>query len=259
MRLPLKLTSLFLSVLIGFAQVPAVLADAQLIMYKSVIGGKGEEREALLCMPKGDGPFPVAVFNHGSIVDQSGWPGASSRGYRLDRVCEALASEGIVTFAPIRENIPRGRGFDRYEEKYYEIVMRAVDHAKTLAKVDSSKVALIGFSMGGLISFLVSSDRSDLSALALLAPAAGRGVIAKEMNRASAISAPTLVLIETSDAPPIRKGVEMIEQTMRAQNKNIKVIRYDRGGGHELFYDLGYWWNDLLTFLREQLSRSVAR
>jgi len=46
---------------------------------------------------------------------------------------------------------------------------------------------------------------------------------------------------------------------MRGQNKNSKVIWYDRGGGHELFYDLGYWWEDLRTFLREQLASSGAR
>jgi dienelactone hydrolase len=255
----MRLVAVVLGVLIGLAHIPLVLADAQTISYKSVIGGREEEREALLCMPKGDGPFPVAIFNHGSIVDGWGWPGARARGYRLDRVCEALASEGIVTFAPIREINPRGRGFRSYEEKYREIVMRAVDHAKTLAKVDPSRVALVGFSMGGLVSFLVSTDRSDLRALALLAPAAGRGVITEQVQRASAISAPTLVLIEAGDAPPILKGVDMIERTMRDQNKNIKVIRYDRGGGHELFYDLGYWWDDLRIFLREHLSSSGTR
>lgn len=248
-----------LGFLIALACIAPVLADAQSITYKSVVGGREEERDALLCMPKGEGPFPVVIFNHGSIVDGWGWPGASSQGYRLDRVCEALAAEGYVTFAPIRETSPRGRGFDRYEEKYREIVMRAVDHAKTLPKVDASRLALAGFSMGGLVSFLVSTERSDLRALALLAPAAGRGVIAQGVQRTEAITAPTLVLIESADSPPIRKGVEMIEQTMRGHNKNIKVVRYDRGGGHALFYDLGYWWDDLRAFLREHLSGSGAR
>lgn len=248
-----------LGVLIALAHNAPVLADARITSYKSVVGGKEETREALLCMPKGDGPFPVAVLNHGSIVDGWGWPGARARSYRLDRVCEALESEGIVTFAPIREINPRGRGFMSYEEKYREIVMRAVDHAKTLAKVDPARVALVGFSMGGLVSFLVSTDRNDLRALALLAPAAGRGVIGANVQRASAISAPTLVLIEASDAPPIHRGVNMIERTMRDQNKNIKVVRYDRGGGHELFYDVGYWWDDLRLFLREHLSNPGTR
>ena len=44
-----------------------------------------------------------------------------------------------------------------------------------------------------------------------------------------------------------------------AANKNIKVVRYDRGGGHALFYDLGYWWDDLRAFLREHLSSSGTR
>jgi hypothetical protein len=85
------------------------------------------------------------------------------------------------------------------------------------------------------------------------------GVIAKDVHCASAITAPTHILFEASDAPPLRKGVEIIEQTMRSQNKNIKVIQYARGGGQELFYDLGYRLDDLRTFVREQLSRCSGR
>ncbi len=108
------------------------------------------ERRALVCVPKGQPPFAAVVFNHGSIVDMLGWPGATQRGYRLDRVCEALAAEGYFVFAPIRENSARGRGFREYEDAYREIVLQAVDHVKTLAGVDGSRIALAGFSMGGV-------------------------------------------------------------------------------------------------------------
>ena len=76
-----RLAVVVLGILIGFAHSALVLADAQITSYKSVVGGMEETREAFLCMPKGDGPFPVAVFNHGSIVDGWGWPGARARGY----------------------------------------------------------------------------------------------------------------------------------------------------------------------------------
>lgn len=255
----MKLASIVAGIALGLCHVHAALADARTVTYKSAVDGIEEERTALLCLPEGNGPFPLAVFNHGSIVDGWGWPGASAQGYRLDRVCEAIAAEGIVVFAPIREISPRGRGFDRYEEKYPGIVMRAVDHAKTLPKVDASRIALVGFSMGGLVSFLVGTERKDLRALALLAPAAGHGVLRREVQKAASISAPTLLLIEASDAPPIRKGVEMIAQTMRDQSKNVKLVHYDRGGGHQLFYDLGYWWDDLRDFLRANLANPAKQ
>lgn len=255
----MRLVAVALGVLLGLGPVASALAEVRAVTYTSLVGGQAERRDALLCMPGGDGPFPVAIFNHPSIVDGLGWPGAARRGYRLDRVCEALASEGIATFAPIRETSPRGPRFASYEEKYRDIVRHAVDHAKSLPKVDPSRVALVGFSMGGLVSLLVGTERSDLRALALLAPAAGRGVIAEGVRRASAIGAPTLVLVEASDAPHILQGVQSLERAMRDEHKDIKVIRYDRGGGHELFYDLGYWWDDLRAFLREHLASPAPR
>lgn len=33
-----------------------------------------------------------------------------------------------------------------------------------------------------------------------------------------------------------------------------RVIRYNKGGGHKLFYDVGYWWDDFKAFLREHLE-----
>ena len=72
----MRLAAGILGVLIGLACIPPVLADAQTISYKSVVGGREEARDALLCMPKGEGPFPVVVFSHGSIVDGWGGPGA---------------------------------------------------------------------------------------------------------------------------------------------------------------------------------------
>ncbi len=217
---------------------------------------RASERRALLCAPKGPPPFAAVVLNHGSIVDMLGWPGATQRGYRLDRVCEALAAEGYFVFAPIRENSARGRGFQEYEDFYREIVMQAIDHVKALPEVDSSRIALAGFSMGGLVSFKVALERDDLRALALLAPAFGRGLLGEAAKSADRINAPVLVMVERSDAAQILRGVDILEKALGSRGKSLRLVRYDRGGGHELFYDVGYWLDDLKAFLHEHL---VAR
>ena len=231
-------------------------AEPQQLTFPVNVAAHAGERRALVCAPKGPPPFAAVVFNHGSIVDMMGWPGATQRGYRLDRVCEALAAEGYFVFAPIRENTARGLGFPDYEDAYREIVLQAIDHVKALPEVDRSRVALAGFSMGGLVSFKVALERSDLRAVALLAPAFGRGLLGEAAKSADRISAPVLVMVEQSDGAPILRGVGILEQALASRGKPLRLVRYDRGGGHELFYDVGYWWDDLKAFLHEHL---VAR
>ena len=231
-------------------------AEPQQLTFPVNVAAHAGERRALVCAPKGPPPFAAVVFNHGSIVDMMGWPGATQRGYRLDRVCEALAAEGYFVFAPIRENTARGLGFPDYEDAYREIVLQAIDHVKALPEVDRSRVALAGFSMGGLVSFKVALERSDLRAVALLAPAFGRGLLGEAAKSSDRISAPVLVMVERSDGAPILRGVGILEQALASRGKPLRLVRYDRGGGHELFYDVGYWWDDLKAFLHEHL---VAR
>lgn len=218
------------------------------------VAERAGERRALVCSPKGPPPHAAVIFNHGSIVDMLGWPAAAQRRYRLDRVCEALAAEGYFAFAPIRETVARGRGFQDYEDAYREVVLQAIDHVKSLPEIDRARVALAGFSMGGLVSFIVALERSDLRAVALLAPAFGRGRLGDATKGADTITAPALVMIEKSDGAPIQRGVGLLEQALGSRGKALRLVRYDRGGGHELFYDVDYWWDDFKAFLHEHLG-----
>lgn len=212
-----------------------------------------EEIQALLCRPEGAGPFPAVVYNHGSVVDGHGYIGARHVGYDMDGTCEALAKEGVVALLPIREPTPRGKGFMRYEERYKDVVAGAVDYVKTRPDVDPSRVALMGFSMGGLTSLIAGVERNDLKALLLLAPAWGRGRMAEAVERVPSLNAPVLLLVEAGDDQPILRGVELLEQALKTRGKDARVIRYDRGGGHRLFYRVDYYWEDVRAFLREKL------
>ncbi len=51
----------------------------------------------------------------------------------------------------------------------------------------------------------------------------------------------------------------MLERALRAHGKEVHAIRYDRGGGHRLFWDAGYYWKDERSFLREHLGRTPLR
>ncbi len=213
----------------------------------------GAEGKALLCRPQGKGPFPTVVYNHGLIVDLNGYQGAARRGYDLDGTCQALAADGFLTFAPIRGsgpgNIPRHR----------EEVSRAIDYVKTLTDVDASRIALMGFSRGGLLTLMVAIERKDLKALLILAPAPGEGHFADAVKHVSSLNAPVLLLVEAGDETQILEGFSMLERALLVDGKEMRSVRYYRGGGHRLFYDISYYWEDVRTFLREKMSETPLR
>jgi len=231
---------------VNFTIEPASCCKASLIDYGTGAG----QGQALLCRPEGDGPFPAVIYNHGLIVDVFGYQGAALRGYNLDGICEALAKDGFLAFIPIRRS---GRG---NIAGHKEEVLRAIDYVKTRPDVDPSRIALMGFSRGGLLTLMVGVERNDLKALLILAPAPGRGYFAEAVRDVSSISVPVLLLVETGDDPWILEDVDMLEQALQVNGKEALVIRYDRGGGHRLFWDVDYYWEDVRVFLSDKLGKA---
>lgn len=210
----------------------------------------GSERQALECRPAAT-PAPVVVYAHGLIVDLHGYEGAARRGFNLERICRSLAAEGYIAFAPIRRS---GRGDIPAHQAE---IMAALDHARSLPGADASRMALMGFSRGGLLALMAGVERSDLSALIVLAPAPGVGHFTQALQRVPALSAPVLLLVESSDEAVILENFAALEQTLRRHGKSVRAIRYDRGGGHRLFHDVSYWWQDVSAFLTTHLGTSA--
>jgi len=215
----------------------------------------GEEGGIGFCRPEGRGPFPTVIYNHGLVVDLHDVAGAArKRGYNLRGICQALASNGYLTFTPVRRS---GRG---NIPGHKEEVFRAVDYVKTLPDVDPSRIALMGFSRGGLLTLMVGVERSDLKALLILAPApGGKGDFAKAVKSVASINAPVLLLVEAGDGSDILENFSVLERALRAHHKEVRSIIYNRGGGHELFYDVGYYWEDVRAFLREKLGGTPSQ
>lgn len=206
------------------------------------------------CRPAGKGPFPTVIFNHGLIVDRWGVGGAARRGYNLEGICKALASDGYLAFTPIRQS------GERNIPAHKEEVSRAIDTIKSLPDVDASRIALMGFSRGGLLTLMVGVERSDLRVLLILAPApGGKGDFAKAVTAVPLLRAPVLLMVEAGDSSDILENFNMLDQALRAHGKEVRSILYKRGGGHQLFYDVGYYWDDVRAFLREKLGGMAPR
>ncbi len=210
-----------------------------------------ETGNALVCWPEGNGPFPVVIYNHGLIVDRAGYQNASARGYDLNGFCHALARDGFLAFVPIRgtgvRNIPG----------HAEEVSRAIDYVKTLSEVDPSRIALMGFSRGGLLTLMVGVERQDLKSLVILAPAPGRGHFAAAVKQVHTLKIPVLLLVEASDEEIILADFQLLKETLRVDRKEARIIRYDQGGGHRLFWSVDYYWKDVRAFLRETLRKAA--
>jgi len=217
-----------------------------------------ETRDGLLCHPKGSPPFPAVVYSHGIIVDSRGYAEAVRRGYDLRGICESLAKDGFLAFVPIRSRDP-SLGVGRTPKEAYsrlrKELSKVLDYVKALPDVNPSRIALMGHSMGGLLTLLLGTERKDLKALIVSAPAPHPGVFPEVFEKADWFTAPLLLLVEAGEEDPrILANVEKLGQSLKDHGKDVRVIRYDRGGGHELFFTVSYYWDDVRNFLRARLD-----
>jgi dienelactone hydrolase len=215
----------------------------------------GVNPEALLCRPEGKGPFPAVVHNHGVGVDNQGYQKAVKRGYDLPGICKDLAADGFLTFVPVREG---GSGL-RTLPSHKAQVLQAVDYVKSLSDVDPSRVAVTGNSRGGLLTFMVGVEQKGLKALVIMAPAGVGRNFSTTLSRVSSLEAPVLLLVEASDEPEYQNNFDALDQALREHKKEVKSIRYDRGGGHNLFHGAGYYMEDIKAFLHEKLGANGKR
>lgn len=206
--------------------------------------------EALLCRPEGKGPFPAVVHNHGAGVDTVGYQKALKRGYNLPAICKELSVDGFLAFIPIRQGGPGLRNLPPHKEQ----VLEAIDYVKRLPDVDPSRIALTGNSRGALLTLMVGVEQPDLKALVIMAPAEIGRNFSNALSQISSLSAPVLLLVEKSDEPEFQNNFDTLDRVLRENKKELKSIRYDRGGGHRLFHSAGYYLQDVKGFLHEKLG-----
>jgi len=138
--------------------------------YEEVFYSSGNLKiEAYVFKPQGNGPFPVVIYNHGSR------PGNERVERPFAYVGKMLASGGYLVVVPERRGYGRSGGSPFSEEigadrgpRYIarlqqeaDDVVAAAQFAKTLPETDASRIAVMGWSFGGIVSVLAAS-RSDL-------------------------------------------------------------------------------------------------
>src|SRR5690606_18642736 len=139
---------------------------ASYVRYAVMYEVHGLKLSGVLLIPKGEGPFPLVVTNHGHI-DTSVY----TRGRGLKREQDALAQAGFAVLHPDYRNHAES---DKDPESnknlrlgYVEDVIGGIiavrdSELPELQVIDASRVGMIGHSMGGGVSMQVAVVAPDL-------------------------------------------------------------------------------------------------
>lgn len=203
----------------------------------------GMDLHATVCTPAGAGPFAVVVYNHGGLGEKIGGPPVET--------CRALASEGFLGVSPIRRpTVP--------VEGHIDDVLAGLDLGRNRPEAGRG-AAMLGFSRGGELTFRAALDDGNLEAAVLMAPAPVNGMLDADMARADEMTAPALVMVAENDDNEVNHVAlaRAVTDSLEQAGKSVRLIVYPPYGdnGHELFFELGDYWPDVVAFLHEHLDR----
>ena len=231
------------------------VTDLALIAELFAMGGGGQAAittvvyndaglEAHLCVPEGQGPFPVAVYNHGGV--------GTVVGGDLEGTCLALRALGYLALSPRRRaEVPI--------DGHIDDVLAGLDYALAHEKADPDEVALLGYSRGGYLTTLALTLRDDIDRAVIMAPAPVKGKLDVALEDVSAVTASSLLLVASNDLPEFNvenedhvATTQAVHDALTAAGKDseMKVLPPFEDNGHDLFKQVlpGYW-KDIEAFL----------
>ncbi|MBQ27701.1 MAG: hypothetical protein CMH81_06130 [Nitrospiraceae bacterium] len=193
-----------------------------------------------VCSPSGQGLFPGVLYNHGGL--------GTAIGGDLKGTCQALAEAGFLARSEKRpETVPLVGHLDE--------VLAGLDMLRSHAKIDPSRVGIMGFSRGGLLTLQAAIARpNDVHAILILAPASGRGGLRQALENALPISAPLSIHVSENDllrANHVQLSRD-VENALREIGKDVELTIYPPFGedGHRLFFEVrDPYWSDVIAFL----------
>ena len=206
-----------------------------------------ERLPAYRAVPEGRGPFPAVLFLHGG---RGGVVGGDPK-----ESVAALARAGYVALAPMRLQQNR-LGTEITQTR------SALEYLRKLDRVDPQRVAVVGFSRGGLLALIAAVKSTELQAAILMAPASGRGALDRALRRATPQMPPVLILVAENDTRQA-DHVALARQAMqklRGKGVEAEWILYPPFGppttdGHQLFFRVrDDYWSDVRTFLTRHLQ-----
>lgn len=224
-----------------FTTLPVTPSD--LFSKETVILGDG----SYVCKPAGLGPFPAVLYNHGGL--------GNAIGGDLEGTCEALATAGYLARSEKRrETVPL--------DGHLEDVLGGLSELLSHPDADSSRVTLLGFSRGGLLTLQAAVENPNkIHSVVLMAPApGGNDDMQTTLKNIAPLKASVLIMVAENDLPPAQANdhvqlSEQVSSTLRIAGKTVTMVLYPpfSADGHDLFDEVREpYWSHILAFLETE-------
>src|SRR6266446_6211353 len=139
--------------------------EAEPSKYQDVFYASGNLRiQAYLYKPEGDGPFPVVIYNHGTR------DGRERVSTPFPHVGRMLTRAGYAVLVPERRGYGKSDGEIGWKEvgsdqsrlisrlqAETDDVLAGIDYLRGLSYVDTKRLAVMGWSFGGVVSMLAAA------------------------------------------------------------------------------------------------------
>ncbi len=249
------------------AQTPAAMNE-RVVMVKVGSGLSGAELETTLFKPDGDGPFPLAVINHGKAAGNPVFQGRA----RFPIASREFVRRGYVVALPMRLGFSKSSG--AYSDGSCNIAANGENQAEWVdgvlgwlreqPYVDKNRIVIVGQSHGGLTTMALGA-RNPPGVRALINFAGGlrftssgciwENSLAQAFARYGARSKlPSLWFYGDNDSyfpPEVWKD---LEEKYRGAGGNVRLVAFGRfrTDAHGMFSardGLGIWVPEVERFL----------
>lgn len=230
----------------------------------------------VMMKPAGIGPFPAAIYSHGSkqgrelqptvdegtpcfpFVSERGWVSfvADRRGYGRSEgptLANAIGSRGgLLLLLAVRARARQEAGD----------VVAGVEFLRRRPFVNGGRIAAVGYSLGGLVTYLAAATQPDAFraiVLQAIGSAEYHSLLLREMiGAAGPIRASILIQQARDDEEGSERFAQDLATALRRAGKDVTVRVYP--GRHDLFTPEsrgpdGEWGKDLVEFLARPFAK----
>ena len=244
---------------------------------------------ALLWRPKGNGPFPAILFNHGrGLTPQTEGRVAgitelgrvfAGHGYvflALFRRGEDLSADQGVFIGDLLERERAAKGDETanklqlrlLETDHLEDALAGLAFLRKLPEVDRERVGVVGHSFGGSLALLVAERDKSLRAAVSFAGAAGSWEGSADLRKrliaaARRLNAPVMFVYAENDfsvAPGKALDAEMTRRSKLHRLRLFPSFGKTAAEGHWFIYlAAASWEREVFAFLDEHMKRRARR